>query len=116
MKLAMLESVSMTKRQMRRMLMLEGLGYAGITTLLVGTLGSAITYGIFKLFQQQADYAVFTFPFIQMLIAAAAQYDRDRMKDHILQLYKIPAFRFTTNGSGEIEKIAQALDAYAQTK
>lgn len=61
----------MTKRQMRRMLMLEGLGYAGITTLLVGTLGSTITYGIFKLFQQQAYYAIFTFPFIQMLIAAA---------------------------------------------
>ena len=45
-----------------------------------------------------------------------AQYNRDRMKDHILQLYKIPAFRFSTNGSGEIEKIAQALDAYAQMK
>lgn len=45
-----------------------------------------------------------------------AQYKRDRMKDHILQLYKIPAFRFPTNGSGEIEKIAQALDAYAQMK
>ena len=45
-----------------------------------------------------------------------AQYERDRMKDHILQLYKIPAFRFPTNGSGEIEKIAQVLDAYAQVK
>lgn len=45
-----------------------------------------------------------------------AQYNRDRMKDHILQLYKIPAFRFSTNGSGEIEKIAQALDAYTQMK
>ncbi|MEG1525824.1 MAG: AAA domain-containing protein, partial [Clostridia bacterium] len=45
-----------------------------------------------------------------------AQYERDRMKDHILELYEIPAFRFPTNGSGEIEKIAQALDAYAQLK
>ena len=45
-----------------------------------------------------------------------AQYERDRMKDHILQLYQIPAFRFPTNGSGEIEKIAQTLDAYAQVK
>lgn len=45
-----------------------------------------------------------------------AQYNRDRMKDRILQLDKIPAFRFSTNGSGEIEKIAQALDAYAQMK
>ena len=45
-----------------------------------------------------------------------AQYERDRMKDHILKLYQIPAFRFPTNGSGEIGKIAQALDAYAQVK
>lgn len=44
------------------------------------------------------------------------QYDRDRMKDHILRLYGIPVLRFLTKGSGEIEKIAQALDAYAQTK
>lgn len=44
------------------------------------------------------------------------QYERDRMKDHILQLYKIPALRFATNGSGEIEAIAQALDAYARAK
>lgn len=40
-----------------------------------------------------------------------AQYDRDRMKDHILQLYNIPALRLPTNGSGEIAKIAQALDS-----
>jgi putative ABC transport system permease protein len=65
----MLESVGMTKRQLRRMLMLEGLGYACITTLLTGTLGIAITYGIFELFRQQADYAVFKVPFVQMLAA-----------------------------------------------
>jgi hypothetical protein len=40
-----------------------------------------------------------------------AQYYRDRMKDHILQLYNIPALRLPTNGSGEIAKIAQALDS-----
>ncbi len=71
MEFAMLESVGMTNRQMRRMLLLEGLGYAGVTTLLVGTLGSAITYGIFVLFRQQADYAIFVFPYMQMLITAA---------------------------------------------
>ena len=42
------------------------------------------------------------------------QYDRDQMKDHILKLYHIPMLRFATNGSVEIEKIAQALDAYSQ--
>ncbi|MDK2952575.1 MAG: putative transport system permease protein [Kosmotogales bacterium] len=65
---AMLESVGMTKRQIRRMLVLEGLGYACITTFLVGTLGSMMTYFMFEMFQQQADYAIFTFPLIQMLI------------------------------------------------
>lgn len=69
---AILESVGMTKRQLRRMLMLEGLGYAGITTLCVGTLGSMATYRIFKLFQQQADYAIFTAPIIPLLVVMAA--------------------------------------------
>jgi len=67
--LAMLESIGMTKRQLRRMLTLEGLGYGVLTVVSVGTLGSALTYWIFTLFQQQADYAVFTFPTGQMLVA-----------------------------------------------
>lgn len=69
---AMLESIGMTKKQIRRMLILEGVGYAGITMLLAAVLGSAITFGIFKLFQQQADYAIFSYPFVQMLLAIAA--------------------------------------------
>jgi Superfamily I DNA and RNA helicases and helicase subunits len=40
------------------------------------------------------------------------QYERDRMKDHILNLYKIPFLRLPTNGSAEIEKIRQALEKY----
>jgi putative ABC transport system permease protein len=71
MEFAMLESVGMTKRQMRRVLILEGLGYAGATMLLTATLGMAITYGLFELFRQQADYAVFSVPFMQIIIAAA---------------------------------------------
>ncbi|QAT49464.1 ABC transporter permease [Caproiciproducens sp. NJN-50] len=69
--LAMLESIGMTKRQMRRMLMTEGLAYGALTVLSVGTLGSAFTCWIFTLFRQQADYAVFTFPTVQMLAAIA---------------------------------------------
>ncbi|ADU26516.1 AAA domain-containing protein [Ethanoligenens harbinense] len=45
-----------------------------------------------------------------------AQYERDRMKDNILKLYDIPLLRFATNGSGEIEKIAAALDNYCTLK
>lgn len=40
------------------------------------------------------------------------QYERDRMKDHILNLYGIPLLRFTTNGSEEMKQIEQALDEY----
>ena len=69
MEFAMMESVGMTKKQMRRMLILEGLDYAIITAFLVATLGSAVTLGIFRLFQKQADYAVFTFPFLPMVTA-----------------------------------------------
>lgn len=40
------------------------------------------------------------------------QYERDRMKDHILELYGISLLRFATNGSGEMEKIRKALEEY----
>jgi superfamily I DNA and/or RNA helicase len=40
------------------------------------------------------------------------QYERDRMKDHILELYGIPLIRLSTNGSSEIKRICQALDEY----
>ena len=43
------------------------------------------------------------------------QYKRDLMKNHILELYKIPLMRFPTNGSDEIAKISQALDEYEKT-
>jgi putative ABC transport system permease protein len=62
--LATLESVGMTKRQMRAMLRSEGLGYAIITIACAMTLGSAITYGLFLLFKSAADYSEFTYPLI----------------------------------------------------
>lgn len=64
---AIMESMGMTKRQMRKMLRFEGWAYAGITMALVGSLGSLITFALFKLFQQQADYAVFSYPYLQLL-------------------------------------------------
>lgn len=39
---------------------------------------------------------------------------RDRLKDHILELYQIPMLRFKTNGSGEKEKIMETLRSLAQ--
>lgn len=68
--LATLECVGMSRKQVRRMLVSEGLGYAAITLFFVFTAGNAITFGIFKLFQQQANYAIFIYPFIPVLIAS----------------------------------------------
>lgn len=68
--LATVECVGMSRNQVRRMLVGEGLGYAAITLFLVSTLGSAVTFGVFRLFQQQADYAVFTYPFIPVLVTS----------------------------------------------
>ena len=37
------------------------------------------------------------------------QAERDKMKNHILDLYGMPYLRFATNGSGEKEKLSHAL-------
>lgn len=70
--LAMLECVGMSRKQARRMLVCEGLLYAVITLFLVFTAGNAITYGIFRLFQQEATYAIYTYPFVPVLAASLA--------------------------------------------
>lgn len=38
------------------------------------------------------------------------QAERDKKKNHILELYEIPLLRFATNGSGEKEKLVSALN------
>ncbi len=67
---AMLESIGMTYKQVKNMLVLEGFGYGIITLFLVGTFGNLLTYGLFILFKKQADYAIYTFPSFQILIAS----------------------------------------------
>lgn len=46
--LAILESVGMTEKQMRRMLIIEGLLFAGISLLLTATIGTAVTYYLYQ--------------------------------------------------------------------
>ena len=65
--LAVLESIGMTKKQIKKMLTLEGLYYGGITTLLISTLGVGIVYIIAELTKQMADYATFVFPTVPLL-------------------------------------------------
>ena len=66
--LATLESIGMSRKQIKKLLIYEGLGYAVITLTFVLTLGNAATYGIFKLFQQQASFITFTYPFIPVVV------------------------------------------------
>lgn len=42
--------------------------------------------------------------------ANSRQSERDRLKNHILEIYQIPLIRFKTNGSGEREILQTALD------
>ena len=60
--LAVMESVGMTQKQVRRMLMLEGIYYAGITLVLILTLGSGILYLVGFMTEKTADYAVYRYP------------------------------------------------------
>jgi putative ABC transport system permease protein len=69
--LATLESIGMSRKQVRKMLVSEGLGYSVIIIILVLSIGNAITYGIFKLFQRQVEYADFTYPLVPVLLVCA---------------------------------------------
>lgn len=66
--LAVMESIGMTKKQIKKMLTFEGLYYASITTLFIFTLGMGIIYGMAELTKQIADYAEFVFPTVSLLI------------------------------------------------
>lgn len=65
---ALLECVGESKKQMKRELTLEGAGYAVITFILVGILGSAIIYECFLWMSSQLDYMDFAFPAASLLI------------------------------------------------
>lgn len=68
--IATLESIGMSCKQIRKMLISEGIYYAGIPLLFVLSIGNLIAYGVFKLFQQQVDFAVFTYPLVPTVIVA----------------------------------------------
>ena len=59
---AIMESIGMTKKQIKKMLTFEGLYYALVTIAFILTLGIGIIYGIGELTKNIADYAVFVFP------------------------------------------------------
>ena len=68
--LAILESVGMTKRQIKRMLSMEGCYYWGVSIFLVATVGTAIFIVLYVIFSKEASYAVFSYPFIPLILVA----------------------------------------------
>lgn len=70
--LAILESIGMSKKQLRSMLRFEGIWYMAGTLLASTTLGNVIGYGIFRIFKNIVDYAIFSYPVIPMLAVYAA--------------------------------------------
>ena len=66
--LATLESIGMTRKQIKITLVLEGVYYCGITMVLLMTVGEILSYLIFLLIKNGVIYfAVYSFPAVQML-------------------------------------------------
>lgn len=67
--LAILESVGMTDRQMSRMLVREGLLFAGSSLLLTGTVGTAVTYLLYQSMNYRGiPFAIPLLPILGMVI------------------------------------------------
>lgn len=69
--LSVMESVGMTKKQIKKMLVFEGMYYGIITIMLVLTLGGGIMYLIADFAHKITDYAIFYYPFGLMSAIAA---------------------------------------------
>ncbi|MCC3869688.1 ABC transporter permease [Terrisporobacter mayombei] len=65
--LAIMESIGMTKKQIKNMLVFEGGYYAGITTFLISTFGMVIIFEIAKATKKIASYAKFVFPILPFI-------------------------------------------------
>lgn len=60
--LAILECIGMSKVQVKKMLIAEGVSYMIITSTLMFTIGTILYWGAFKVFSEMTGYAVFNYP------------------------------------------------------
>lgn len=67
---ATLESVGMTKKQIRNVLLWEGGYYWSISFLLLATLGTAIYIPVYLTFRQMVPYAAFSYPVFPLFVVA----------------------------------------------
>lgn len=69
--LAVMECIGMSKKQVKKMLVMEGFVYVLITIVLMLTLGSAAYLAVFEAFSQIATYAQLQFPLRAAVITVA---------------------------------------------
>lgn len=65
---AVMQSIGVTAKQIRKLLSFEGLYYALMTAVLILTVGSGILYAESKVILSIADYAVFRYPLLQLMV------------------------------------------------
>ncbi|UPA31211.1 ABC transporter permease [Terrisporobacter glycolicus] len=100
--LAIMESIGMTKKQIKNMLVFEGGYYAGITTFLVSTFGMAIIFEIAKSTKKIASYAKFVFPTLPFICLLAFIFVICLITP--LVVYKYSSVKSVTERLREIEK------------
>ena len=69
---AVMESIGLTRKQLRKMLILEGVFYSLIITVLTGVLGGGIFFLIGKAMQQRMEYFVVQYPVMEFAACVAA--------------------------------------------
>ncbi|MCC3865916.1 ABC transporter permease [Terrisporobacter petrolearius] len=100
--LAIMESIGMTKKQIKNMLVFEGGYYAGITTFLVSTFGMAIIFEIAKTTKKIASYAKFVFPTLPVICLLVFIFVICLISP--LVVYKYSSLKSITERLREIEK------------
>jgi len=64
---ATLESIGMSRKQLRKMLVYEGVEYAGITIFLALIVGNILTFIVYYLLKKRVDYLTLSYPFAPLI-------------------------------------------------
>lgn len=68
---AVMESIGLTRKQLKRMLVLEGIFYSFIITVLTGVFGSGIFYLIGNVMRERMGYFAFSYPIAEFAVCVA---------------------------------------------
>lgn len=63
---AVMESVGMTRGQLRKMLVLEGVFYTGIISIIMLGAGSGVLFEVYKLIKERLPYMKYNYPYVEL--------------------------------------------------